>query len=89
MNQLKSQQTLLKFDIDERNDDLEDMKQNLVEKDKMIVDLKDTLRRQNEQIDQLRDDLKRADLRERDIRQTHDVSQRKIHELQSQISKQL
>lgn len=51
MNQLKSQQTLLKFDIDERNDDLEDMKQNLQDKDKMIADLKDTLRRQNEQID--------------------------------------
>lgn len=51
INQLKSQQTLLKFDIDERNDDLHDIKQNLTDKDKMIVDLKDTLRRQNEQID--------------------------------------
>lgn len=71
----------MKFDIDERTDDLDDVRQKLTEKEKMVVDLKDTLRRQNEQIDQLREDLSKADQKEREARHNNDVSVKKITEL--------
>lgn len=36
---------MLKFDVEERKDDLEDARQKLTEKERMVTDLKDTLRR--------------------------------------------
>ena len=40
-----SKQTLMKFDVDEKTDEIEDLRRKLLEKEKLNAELKETIKR--------------------------------------------